>query len=36
MRFVFLAYSNEATWGTLPAPERDTQMQMFTAFVKEA
>ncbi len=35
MRFVFLAYGNEAAWASLTVQERDTQVQMFGAFVRD-
>jgi hypothetical protein len=36
MRYVFLAYPNEVAWANLSAPERETEVQKFVAFIKEA
>ncbi len=35
MRYAFLAYSNEAAWANLSAPEREAEDQKFAAFVRE-
>lgn len=36
MRYGFLAYPNEVVWANLSAPERETDVQKFVAFIKEA
>lgn len=35
MRYAFLAYTNEAAWVDLSAPERDAWVKKFGAFVQE-
>ncbi len=34
MRYAFLAYTNEAAWANLSAPEREAEVQQFGAFIK--
>ena len=35
VRYAFLAYTNEAEWANLSAPEREAQVKQFGAFIKE-